>query len=171
MNKNILLPSPVGEGLGVRLFCLLFALFSQPLSAQSLAAFFKKYAAAEGVKINRSEAGSFETFSFYFQEETPRAVLDEAHKDLDALVRKGDFQSADPKKVLDIRGDEDVIRILLPHFKVWLRTSGDFLSDAIIVEDYAASEWDAPSLFVSFVTGRLTPDELRRTFRFDFAAP
>ena len=158
--KNYLLPSLV----------LFVATLSQPLSAQSLPAFFEKYAAAEGVKINRSEASSFETFSLYFQEETPRAVLDEAHKDLDALVRKGDFQSADPKKVLDIRGDEDVIRILLPHFKVWLRTSGDFLSDAIIVEDYAASEWDAPSLFVSFVTGHLTPDELRRTFRFDFAA-
>ncbi|MBR1593980.1 MAG: hypothetical protein IJ659_04325 [Alloprevotella sp.] len=162
------------EGSGVRLVRLLVlfvATLSQPLSAQSLPAFFKKYAAAEGVKINRSEAGSFETFSLYFQEETPRAVLNEARKDLDALVRKGDFQSADPQQVLDIRGDEDVIRILLPHFKVWLRTSGDFLSDAIIVEDYAASEWDAPSLFVSFVTGRFTPDELRRTFRFDFAAP
>ncbi len=174
--KSISLPSPVGEGSGVRplgvcLFSLLFALCTLPLSAQSLPAFFEKYAAEEGVKTNRSEASSFETFSLYFQEEMPRTVFDEARKDLDTLVREGDFQSADPQKVLDIRGDEDVIRILLPHFKVWLRTSGDFLSDAVIVEDYTASEWDAPSLFVSFVTGRFTPDELRRTFRFDFAEP
>ena len=52
---------------------------------------------------------------------------------------------------------------------MWLRSSGDFLSDAIIVQDYPATEDDAPSLYVSFVTGYFTPDELRRTFRFDFA--
>ena len=59
---------------------------------------------------------------------------------------------------------------LLLLVAIWAAsTFRDFLSDAIIVQDYPSTEDNAPSLYVSFVTGYFTPDELRRAFRFDFA--